>query len=346
MTRLGCQVLRRLAGAVLGSAFALGASTARAQSATEVSLAETLYRQARELSASGNYADACPKFAESYRLDAATGTLLNLASCHESQGRFATAWLEFSDALVQSQRERRQSRIKFAEERVAALEPKLSRLTLVLAPQVDESELTLALDGVGIGRAALGVPTPVDPGPHQVEAKAPGKKTWAASVEMGAVADAQTVTIPALEPEPVPVVVPLVASAQVPATRAPEPAPAPAADVPRDRPVPTSVYIAGGATLALGVAASVTSAMYLDRRSTYQSGGRNNPDQAAAQSDHDSLQTLGVVNLALWIGTAGGAALTGYFYFTRPEKRVGVGAPRITGWATRDGAGLAATGAF
>jgi len=346
MTRLGCQVHRLLAGAALGSAFALGATTAQGQSATEVSLAETLYRQARELSAAGNYAEACPKFAESYRLDAAAGTLLNLASCHESQGRFATAWLEFSDALVQSRRERRQNRIKFAEERVAALEPKLSRLTLTLAPEADEPELTLTLDGVGIGRAALGVPTPVDPGPHQVEAKAPGKKTWAKSVEMGAQADAQTVTIPPLEPEPIPVVVPVPVSAPVAVTRAPEPAPAPAADVRRDRPVPTSVYVAGGATLALGLAASVTGAIYLGRRADYQSTGRNDPDQQAAESEHDSLRTLGVVNLALWLGTAGGAALTGYFYFTRPEVRVGVGAPRFTGWATRDGAGLAATGAF
>ena len=162
--------LHRSAGAAFGGVLLLLAGAAGAQSATEVSLAETLYRQARELSAAGKYDEACPKFAESLRLDPATGTLLNLAACHEAQGKLATAFFEFSDALTESKRNRWQSRIKFAEEHLAALEPKLSRLTLGLAPEVNEPELTVALDGVGIGRAALGVPTPVDPGKHVVEA--------------------------------------------------------------------------------------------------------------------------------------------------------------------------------
>lgn len=330
----------------LGGVLLLLAGSAGAQSATEVSLAETLYRQGRELSAAGNYAEACPKFAESYRLDPATGTLLNLAACHEAQGKIASAWLEYSDALVQSRRDRRQSRIKYAEERIAALDPKLSRLTLLLAPEVNEPELTILLDGVGIGRAALGVPTPVDPGKHSVEAKAPGKKLWSASVDIGASADMQTVTIPALAPAPAaePAVAPAAVAAAPLGPRAEQP---PTAAVPRDvaaeRPIPTSVYVAGGATLALALAAGITGAVYLDRRGDYQSTGRHAPD---AESQHDSLQTLGVANLALWIGTAGGAALTGYFYFTRPATRAASHAPRFSGVATREGAELFATGEF
>jgi hypothetical protein len=343
MTRLGCPGRPQFAGVVLGGVLVLLAAGASAQSATEVSLAETLYRQARELSAAANYAEACPKFAESYRLDPATGTLLNLASCHEAQGKIASAWLEFSDALIQSRRDHRQNRIKFAEERLDALEPKLSRLTLVLAPEVNEPELTLTLDGVGIGRAALGVPTPVDPGKHWVEAKAPGKKAWSANVEIGAVADTQTVTIPALEAAPAPAVTtaPVIAAAALPA--APPPLVAPPRDVAVERPLPTSVYVAGGATVALAVAATITSVVYLDQRATYQDTGRHAPD---ADSQHDSLQTLGIVNLALWLGTAGGAALTGYFYFTRPEARAASHAPRFSGFASRDAVGLSATGAF
>ena len=344
MMRLGSAGSRRSASVALGVALVLFAGSAAAQSATEVSLAETLYQKARELSAAGNYTEACPKFAESYRLDPATGTLLNLAACHEAQGKLASAWLEYSDALVQSRRDRRQSRIKYAEERLTALEPKLSRLTLVLAPEVNEPELALSLDGVGIGRAALGVPTPVDPGKHQVEAKAPGKKPWTTSVELGANADTQTVTIPALElaPAPDPAVAPAALAAAPVAVQAPPSAPPPR-DVAVERPIPTSVYVAGGATVALAVAASVTGAVYLKQRGDYQETGRHAPD---AESQHDSLQTLGVANLVLWIGTAGGAALTGYFYFTRPEARVSSHAPRLSGFASRDGAGLSATGEF
>jgi hypothetical protein len=336
-------------GATCAGAVALFAPLAAAQTATEVSLADTLYRQARELSAANNFAEACPKFAESYRLDPATGTLLNLASCHESQGKLATAWLEYSDALAVSRRDHRQSRVKFAEERIAAIEPKLSRLTLTLAPDADGTGLELALDGVQIGRAALGVPTPVDPGTHVVEAKARGKKSWQGSVEIGAAADAQTVTIPALESEPVvvpppPVITP--APAPVVAPVAPV-APPPPRDVAVERPIPISVYVTGGATLALAIAASVTGGIYLDKKSSYDSGGRTNANQSAAQSDHDSLQTLGVANLVLWIGAAAGAGVTGYLYATRPEERASHAVTvHASGWASRDGLGLGAVGEF
>ena len=60
----------------------------------------------------------------------------------------------------------------------------------------------LSLDGLQIGRAALGTPTPVDPGKHVVEAKAPGKKPWSETVEIGAASDNKTVTVPVLEVEP------------------------------------------------------------------------------------------------------------------------------------------------
>src|SRR5215470_7185323 len=91
----------------------------------EVALAEMLYRQGRQLMAEGKVSEACPKFAESYRLDAATGTLLNLAACHEAEHKLATAWLEYSESVALARRDRRDDRIRFAQDRLTAIEPKL-----------------------------------------------------------------------------------------------------------------------------------------------------------------------------------------------------------------------------
>src|SRR5260221_8706952 len=153
--------------------------SASAQSAgAEVALAEALYQKGRQLMAEGKYAEACPKFAESYRLDAATGTLLNLAACHESEKKLATAWAEFSEAAASARRDHRDDRVKFAEEHLAAIEPKLSRLTVTVAPNAEVPQLKLQVDGAVVLAAARGVPAPVDPGEHVVEAHAPGRKRW------------------------------------------------------------------------------------------------------------------------------------------------------------------------
>ena len=330
-----------------------------AQSATEVALAETLYRQGRELAAAGKFVEACPKFAESYRLDPGTGTLLNLASCHESLGKTATAWLEYNEALVQSRRDRMQRRVDYAEEHIAALAPKLSRLTITLAADADRAGLELRIDDVLVGAEALGAATTLDPGTHTIAVKATGKKPWSTSVEIGALADQQTLVIPALEPQPVAVVpVPPPSSVTPVAVNPNETA---AHDVGKTRPIPTSVYVAGGLTLGLAVAVGVTSGVYLHKQSTYNDTGRHNPDQA--QADHDSVVTLGVVNLVLWIAAAGGAGVTTYLYVTRPEQSARANgesvpfvagqrttpvsaAPRITwsGWANATGGGIVAEG--
>lgn len=339
MTRRSRARLAVVAAVAASASFV--APRAGAQSGTEVSLADTLYRQARELSAAGNYAEACPKFAESYRLDPGTGTLLNLASCHESLGKLATAWVEYKEALVQSRRDRRQSRIEYAEQHMAALTPKLSRLTVTLASAADQAGLELSLDGVVVGVAALGVATPLDPGTHTVTAKAPGKKPWSGSVEIAAVAGEQTLVIPALEALPPPPAAAPLRIAALPAAPAPV---TPHADVARERPVPSSVYIAGGATIALAVAASITGGVYLNERSSYDASGRYNADRA--KSDHDSLVALGVVNLALWIATAGGAAATTYFYVSRPAQPAPTAGFMLTPWASANGGGLLARGSL
>lgn len=340
--RHSCTLRVRVAALAAFTSLSFGAAQAQAQARTEVALAETLYRQARELLASGNYAEACPKFAESYRLDPATGTLLNLAACHEAEGKTATAWIEYSDALAAARREKRAVRVKYAQERMSAIEPKLSRLTLLVPPEIDEPELELWLDRTPVGRAARGVATPVDPGRHVVEAKAPGKKPLRLEVEVLPNADQKTVSIPALEslpvsaalPPTVPVVEPAGATAPVSAL--------PVRDEVKARPTPLSVYIAGGVTLGLAAAAGVTGGLYLHERSSYDE--KRESERSAAQGHYDSARVLGTANAALWVGAVGGALLTTYLYVTRPERRVA--SARVLPFVSAEAAGLCASGEF
>jgi tetratricopeptide (TPR) repeat protein len=290
---------------------------AQAQSDTESALAEALYRQARELMAQAKYAEACPKLAESYRLDPGTGTLLNLATCRELEGKLATAWLLYSDALLAAQRDRRDDREQFAREHLSELEPKLSRLTLVVPPEADTPDLDLTLDGARIAAASRGVPTYVDPGSHNVQAKAPGKLAWSQTIEIGATAEQRVISIPKLEaalPEqPAPAAKPAVPA---------QPQPVAPPSLAKTWPTPRVVYVAGGVTAALAVAATVTGIIYLDKRSTYHSYlvSHDNAPSSDAASLRDSARLNGDLNAALWIATACGAASTLYLYLARPER--------------------------
>jgi hypothetical protein len=153
-----------------------------------------------------NYVVACPKLAESYRLDPGTGTLLALALCHEGEGRLATAWGEYAEVVARSRRERRPDREDLARQHVTALESRLSMLTISVASGAEKiSNLEIKRDGVQVGAGSWATPIPVDPGHHHIEVTAPGYKPFVTIVNVGTDADRQSVVVPVLEHEVVPV---------------------------------------------------------------------------------------------------------------------------------------------
>jgi tetratricopeptide (TPR) repeat protein len=303
--------LRRASLAAVAFALVAGSLPFDAQAQSEVPLAETLYQAARDLMAQGNYAEACPKFAESYRLDPASGTLLNLAACHERQGKLTSAWIEYMDAARAAQRDGRANRLKYAEDHGSALFPKLSRLTITTAPDVDPAHLEITLDGVAVGLATLGVAAPLDPGSHVVVASAAGMQPFTQTVVLGDVADQQVVTIPSLVPAEV-AAPPSIPPVAVVAATPPPPAPSPTPKPPASTGLSTPVIVAGSATLALAATTVVTGIVYLNHRANYE----NATDPAERRAEYDSAQAFGIANVSLLAGTLGGAALTTYFYVT------------------------------
>lgn len=160
-------------------------------------MAESLFRSGRDLVSAGKIAEACPKFAESQRLDPRVGTLIYLATCHEQEGKTATAWIEFTEAASAAQRSKQQDREKLARQRIQALEQKLARVTVTLASPADETELQL--DGSPVGRELLNAALPVDPGEHALSASSPGKKPLSFKVNIPEGPSTTVVPIPRLE---------------------------------------------------------------------------------------------------------------------------------------------------
>ncbi len=180
----------------------LGAAPAHADpTPQEAILAQTLFDEARSLVANGNYAEACPKFAESYRLDPGGGTLLNLGMCHESEGKFASAYAELSEALSMAIRDKRTEREKTARDHLAVVTPKLSRLRVKVAP-TGPTDMQVKVDGVVLARAAWGVAVPMDPGPHAVVATAEGRTKVEQSVTLEADGSTKDVEIGELAIDP------------------------------------------------------------------------------------------------------------------------------------------------
>jgi hypothetical protein len=191
--------VRRFASIALPIALLAGVSMARGQS-SNAGAAESLFQTGKSLLEAKNYSFACPKLAESYRLDPGTGTLLALALCHEGDGRLATAWGEYAEVAARSRREARPDREELARHRMAALDDRLPMVTISVAPGGETIEgLEIKRDGVVVGSGSWATPVPVDPGHHHIEATAPGYKPFAMTVNLEAEAHDRVVVIPVLE---------------------------------------------------------------------------------------------------------------------------------------------------
>src|SRR4051794_6818295 len=77
---------------------------------SEQMLAQSLFEEGRRLMDSGKFAEACLKLAASLRLDPGAGTQLNLAVCHEQEGKLSTALLEFEEASRRALKDGRRDR--------------------------------------------------------------------------------------------------------------------------------------------------------------------------------------------------------------------------------------------
>lgn len=171
----------------------LSANTAGAQG--KEALADALFHQGVDLMNAGQFEKACPKFEDSQKADPSSGTLLNLASCYEKTNRPASAWATYKAAAALAENQGQSDRVATANERVAALEPKLPKLRIHAA---STPGLIVKRNGLEIGASNLGEPIFVDPGEHKLEATAPGYQNWTETITIGLGSDEKLVSVPPL----------------------------------------------------------------------------------------------------------------------------------------------------
>jgi len=165
--------------------------------------ADALFKEGNALVLAGRYADACPKLAESQRIEPAVGTQFNLADCYEHLGRTATAHALFTDVARIARAAGKFERERLAKERAAALEPKLAHLRVTVKAPAPGIEIKID-DAIMPREQWSGGLAAIDPGHHRVVASAPSRTSWRGEIDLQ---DGKTseLTIPELvDPNPKP----------------------------------------------------------------------------------------------------------------------------------------------
>jgi len=276
----------------------LTSSVALAQE-SGAAVAEVLFRDGRALMAAGDLGAACPKFAESNRIDPKLGTLMNLALCHEKSGRTATAWAEYTQAVGLARRAGQTDREKVALARVAELEPTLPRVAIDADPK---SGAVVALDDQPVGPAAYGTPIPVDPGAHVLRASADGMKPFERSFRVEKGAPVTTLKVPALEP----------ASSTAPEPQTALEAPPASSAAPASSTTRAAGFVVGGVGVVLaGLGAYFGAAAFSEKNTAANNCYPTSctPTGTSATNAMRTDETLSTIGVAVGLGALG-AGLT------------------------------------
>jgi hypothetical protein len=331
-------------------AWADGAASAGNGPTAGDAVAAELFAAGKSLADAGDFAGACPKFAESVKRDARVGTLARLAECEEKLGRLVAARLHWGQARDLAGR-MRDRRVDHAQQEYARIDAVVPKLLFALAGPLPP-DLAIAVDSETVDATVLGVAIPVEIGTHAIRVTARGKRPFTSTVVTAAGGAVTTVPL-SLEDAPAePAVVPVPVA---PAVR-PPPEPPPVAPLP---PVSTwsgrktaAVIVASVGIISIGVG-SVSGALsfgsWRDAKNEcgagcsldVNAGGYN----AAVTSKNTSVTEASLSTATL---IAGGAALVGaaVLWFTAPKAEApgAVGALHVLPALGPGMAGLAVTG--
>ncbi|MBK7584496.1 MAG: hypothetical protein IPI67_30375 [Myxococcales bacterium] len=267
--------------------------------AQDAAAAEALFKKGLAELEAGRLDSACPAFAESLRLDPRPGSLFTLAECEAKAGLVASAAVHYGDYLgrfsrmTAAEQSKQRGRDEISKTALAKLQPRVPKLTIRI-PADAPADATVLRNGSALGRAALGVPLPVDPGEQTLVLRMrDGRETR------------RTVNVKESTTEEVQLELPDAPSASTPVAT---PGPSPTADSPtlKKSGGHTLAYVVGGVGLAGLAVGGITGAMVLGKKSTIEDHCVDTQCDATGKDAADSAQTLGLVStIGFGVGVVG-----------------------------------------
>jgi hypothetical protein len=174
------------------------ASAVAAPSAKELSRARAKFQQATELEQAGNFTAAIELFREVGQVRMTPQVRYHIAHCEEKLGRLLAALGGYELAASDAQKVDK----SFEKEVLARAEDLRTRIPkLVIRRGEGAAAARIELDGVALGSSSVGTELKVDPGPHQVTARASGYEPFSTTVEL-AERDTKTVEVTLTSSEP------------------------------------------------------------------------------------------------------------------------------------------------
>jgi hypothetical protein len=303
--------------------------------------AEALFDEAKKLMAAKHYSEACPKFADSQRLDPGVGTLLNLGLCYKQTGQTASAWSAYREAASLARSEGQNDREELARQEATALDPQLTKLVIEVPPETARIPgLEIKRDGGVVPDGLWGVAAPVDPGVQKLDITAPNKKPLHLEAKAQGAGATSKIVIPPLEDGPPP---PVAAGAAGNAGGTPPPPPDQGGA--KDEHPGRTQRIIGYSTVGAGVLVGGVGVWFtlLSVAENKAANETTNPEHKAQhQSDSQSARTIGFVGIGI-----GAAAVIGgiVIVVTAPHGPQG-SALTLTPQVAQGGGGLALGGRF
>jgi len=173
-TRVGCLALALLFS-VSSAAYGAG------NESDDLSKARAKFMRATELEQAGNYASALQALREVAQVRMTPNIRYHIALCEEKLGKLVAALGGYELALGEAESLGPEFQ-KEVEARANDLRARIPKIVIERGTGAQAADIEL--DGVSLGASSIGVEVPLDPGPHDVTAKAPGYQTYTTTIEV------------------------------------------------------------------------------------------------------------------------------------------------------------------